>query len=185
VAGNYKDGTSFVEKIIDFINVRVKTIFTDEGFRYDEIDASLIYGDTDYIELYKRAGSLHKYRENEKFSQLLLGLKRMNNIVNGFRKDNKDYKLTFSESLLEEKEEKELYSFFNEKQEQIKSLINESRYIDLFELITESKPLIDIFFDKVMVMDKRIDVRDNRLALIESILKNLSAIIDFSRISDK
>ncbi len=185
VSGNYKDGASLVEKIIDFINVRVKTIFTDEGFRYDEIDASLVHGDTDYLELYKRAGSLNKYRENEKFSQLLLGLKRMNNIVNGFRKDNKDYKLNFNESLLEEKEEKDLYAFFNEKQEQIKSLIGESRYIELFELITESKPLIDIFFDKVLVMDKRNEVRDNRLYLLESILKNLSAIIDFSRISDK
>ena len=109
----------------------------------------------------------------------------MNNIVNGFRKDNKDYKLNFSESLLEEKEEKDLFAFFNQKQEQIKSLIGESRYIELFELITESKPLIDIFFDKVLVMDKRTEVRDNRLYLLESILKNLSAIIDFSRISDK
>ncbi len=185
VAGNYKDGAALVDKIIEFINVRVKTIFTDEGFRYDEIDASLVHGDTDYLELHKRAGSLHKYRENEKFSELLLGLKRMNNILNGFRKDNKEYVLKFSESLLEEKEEKELYTFFNEKQDQIKSLIKESRYIELFELITAGKPLIDLFFDKVLVMDKRIEVRDNRLYLIESILKNLSAIIDFSRISDK
>lgn len=185
VSGNYKEGGSLVEKIIEFISVRAKTIFTEEGFRYDEIDASMVHGDTDFLEIYKRAGSLHKYRENERFSELLLGLKRMNNILNSFRKDNKEYVLNFKESLLEEKEERDLYSFFNEKQEQIKGHIIESRYIELFELITEGKPFIDLFFDKVMVMDKRVEVRDNRLHMLEGILKNLSAIIDFSRISDK
>lgn len=185
VSGNYKNGLSLVEKIIEFVSVRAKTIFTDNGFRYDEIDASMVHGDTNYLEIYKRAESLHKFRGNEKFSELLLGLKRMNNIVNSFRKDNKDYVLNFKESLFEEKEERDLYSFFNEKEEQIKSHIKESRYIELFKLITEGKPFIDLFFDRVMVMDKRVEVRDNRLYLLEDILKNFSAIIDFSRISDK
>lgn len=181
---NYKDGSALRGKIIEFISTRAKTIFTDDGFRYDEIDACMLEGNTDYLELHRRAQSLNSFRKNEKFSELLLGFKRMNNILAGFRKDNKDYKLSFSESLMEEKEEKELYSFFNSKGEDMAKLISGSSYIELFELMTEAKPLIDAFFDKVLVMDKRIDVRDNRLSIIEGILNNFRSLIDFSKIAD-
>ncbi len=185
ISGNYKNGKDLVEKIIEFVNARAKTIFTEEGFKYDEIDACMIAGNTDYLELFRRAESLNSFRKDEKFSELLLGFKRMNNILNGFRKDNKDYKLTFSESLMEVSEERELYSFFNAKEKEISALIAESRYIDLFKLISDAKQCIDNFFDKVMVMDKSIPVRDNRLSILEVILNNFKSLIDFSKISDK
>jgi len=185
VSGSYKNGKDLVDKIIEFVNARAKTIFTDQGFKYDEIDACMIAGNTDYLELFRRAESLNSFRKDEKFSELLLGFKRMNNIVNGFRKENKDYKLKFEESLMEENAEKDLYSFFSAKEKEIAQLIAESRYIDLFKLISDAKQSIDSFFDKVLVMDKRVDVRDNRLSILEGILGNFKSMIDFSKISDK
>ncbi len=185
ISPKYKNGKELVDKIIEFVNARAKTIFTDEGFKYDEIDACMIAGNTDYLELFRRAESLNSFRKDDKFSELLLGFKRMNNILNGFRKDNKDYKLTFNESLIEENAERELYNFFNSKEKEIAKLISESRYIDLFKLISDAKQSIDSFFDKVLVMDKRIEVRDNRLSILEVILRNFKNLIDFSKISDK
>ncbi|HPS58276.1 MAG TPA: glycine--tRNA ligase subunit beta [Spirochaetota bacterium] len=185
VAGNYKTGNELTDKILEFIGVRAKTIFTDEGFRYDEIDACMTTGNSDYVELYRRAKALHSFRSDKKFSQLLLGFKRMNNIVTGFRKDNSSYSLKFSEGLMEENEEKELYRFFAGKVQEIGKFIKESRYIELFQLITGAKPVIDSFFDKVLVMDKRTEIRDNRLYILENILGNFKGLIDFSKISDK
>lgn len=185
VAANYKNGKELTDKILEFIGVRAKTIFTDEGFKYDEIDACMTTGNSDYLELYRRAKALNSFRSDEKFSQLLLGFKRMNNIVTGFRKENSSYSLKFSEGLMEEKEEKELYSFFAGKSGEIGKFIAESRYIELFQLITGAKPVIDSFFDKVLVMDKRTEVRDNRLYILENILGNFKGLIDFSKISDK
>ena len=185
VAPNYRLGNELTDKILEFIGVRAKTIFTDEGFKYDEIDACMTTGNSDYLELYRRAKALNSFRSDEKFSQLLLGFKRMNNIVNGFRKDNASYALNFSDALLEEKEEKELYSFFSGKENEIGKYISESKYIELFQLITGAKPVIDSFFDKVLVMDKRTEVRDNRLFILENILGNFKGLIDFSKISDK
>ncbi|HOP30254.1 MAG TPA: glycine--tRNA ligase subunit beta [Spirochaetota bacterium] len=181
---NYKDGAALTGKIIEFINTRAKTIFTDDGFRYDEIDACMLEGNTDYVELHRRAESLNSFRKNDKFSELLLGFKRMNNILAGFRKDNKEYKLSFKEALMEEQAEKELHAFFSSKTGEMAKLISDSQYIQLFELMTEAKPLIDAFFDKVLVMDKRIEVRDNRLSIIEGILGNFRSLIDFSKIAD-
>ena len=185
VSSNYKKGSEFIDKISEFINARARTIFLDEGFKYDEIDACMISGNTDYLELFRRAESLNSFRRDEKFSELLLGFKRMNNIVNSFRKDNGDYKLAFSDSFLEESEERGLYDFFNSKKETINRLIIQSNYIDLFKLISEAKQYIDNFFDKVMVMDNRVEVRDNRLSILEGILGNFRDLIDFSKISDK
>jgi glycyl-tRNA synthetase beta subunit len=34
-------------------------------------------------------------------------------------------------------------------------------------------------------MDKRIEIKENRLALLEGILSNFNNLIDFSKISDK
>ncbi|MCL1833511.1 MAG: glycine--tRNA ligase subunit beta, partial [Leptospirales bacterium] len=184
VSSNYKNGPELVDKIIEFINARAKTIFLDEGFKYDEIDACMISGNTDYLELFRRAESLNSFRKDEKFSELLLGFKRMNNIVNSFRKDNRDYQLTFSGAFLEENEEKELYNFFNAKKEEIARLMSQSNYIELFKLISNAKQYIDNFFDKVMVMDSRIEVRDNRLSMLEDILSNFKGLIDFSKISE-
>jgi glycyl-tRNA synthetase beta chain len=183
VSPNYKKGSELVDQITEFINTRARTIFLDEGFKYDEIDACMISGNTDYLELFRRAESLNSFRKDEKFSELLLGFKRMNNIVNSFRKDNRDYKLNFRDSFLEENEEKELYNFFNSKKQTITELISRSNYIDLFKLISDAKQYIDSFFDRVMVMDSRIEVRDNRLSILEGILNNFKDIIDFSKIS--
>jgi len=185
IAPQYKNGKDLVEQILDFIMARAKTIFSENGFRYDEIDACLSIGSSNYLELFRRAKSINEFRKNENFSRMLLSFKRMNNIVSGFRKENADYKLSFKPSLLEEKEEKELYEFFDSRKDQISRYIAESGYIALFELLIQGKTIIDGFFDKVLVMDKRTEVRDNRLYLLENILGNFSSLLDFSKISDK
>lgn len=183
-ASRYRDGDSFIPKIIEFFNARAKTIFAESGFSHDEIDAGLSTGSTDYLELYRRAGSLNEFRKDKDFSALLLSFKRMNNIVSAFRKKNPDYKLNFDESLFEHESEKQLYDLFNTKSSEIQKLIEESRYIDLFRLMITAREAIDRFFDNVLVMDKRTEYRDNRLYVLETILANFTKIIDFSKISD-
>ncbi len=185
ISGSYKNGAALVDQILEFITARVKTIFTESGFRYDEIEACLSTGFSDFTELYRRAESLHAYRARESFSQMLLSFKRMNNILSGFFRDNSGYKPDFNESLLKIQEEKDLYAFFGSRKEKIAQLISESRYTDLFELLTEGKQIIDAFFDSVLVMDEDRDVRDTRLALLENILGSFSGLMDFSKISDK
>ena len=67
----------------------------------------------------------------------------------------------------------------------MKELITSSSYIELFEMLIEGKSIIDSFFDSVLVMDTRVEVRDTRLKLLEDILSNFSGLIDFSKIEEK
>jgi glycyl-tRNA synthetase beta chain len=184
-AGNYRGGADLVGKIIEFIAVRARTIFSESGLSHDEIDACLSTGATDFLELFRRAKSIGVFRKNERFSQMLLSFKRMNNIVSAFRKENPTHALALDPSLFRDDEEKELHRFFDSRAESIDSFIVRSKYIELFELLIEGKPIIDAFFDKVLVMDKDVKLRDNRLAVLEGILKHFSTLMDFSRIEDR
>lgn len=185
IASGYKGGDSLVAPILDFIAARAKTIFAESGFRHDEIDACLSCGSSDFTELYRRAKSLSEFRQNEGFSQLLVSFKRMNNITQSFKKENPDYPLPFNPALLKEPEEQALNGFFDLQMETITNLISQRRYLDLFQLLTQGKSVIDAFFDKVLVMDEHLELRDNRLALLCRILDTFAGLMDFSKISDK
>ncbi len=183
-APRYKEGASLVEKILEFVSARARTIFTEKGLRYDEIDACLSTGYYNYLELYRRAASINEYRKNENFTQMLLSFKRMNNIYTAFRKKEPDCALRFDAALMNEEAEKGLHSFFDSRRGDIDRLIASNRYIELFDLLITGKPAIDRFFDEVMVMVDDIRVRDNRLALLDGILAPFKKLLDFSRIAE-
>lgn len=184
ISVKYKDGANLIEKILDFFSARAKTIFQDSGFRYDEIDACLSIGYYNYLELYRRADSLHEFRKSGNFSEMLLSFKRMNNILSIFKQKNPDYKLSLDPVLFRDDAEKGMFAFFNGKKDKIDKFISSNQYTELFKLLIEGKIVIDNFFDNVMVMADEIPIRDNRLALIENILNPFKNLLDFSRISD-
>jgi glycyl-tRNA synthetase beta chain len=180
----YRNGKSHIDKILDFMTARAKTIFQGNGFRYDEIDACLSIGYFNYYELFKRADSIHEFRKNEKFSEMLLSFKRMNNILTIFLEKNPNHNFYFSEEKLKENAEKDLYKFFDSKKIEIANFIRLNNYANLFSLLIEGKLIIDNFFNTVMVMSEQIELRDNRLALLKNILSPFNNLLDFSKISD-
>jgi glycyl-tRNA synthetase beta chain len=184
ISEKYNNGKDLVGRIIEFISARAKTIFLESGFKYDEIDACLSVGFYDFFELFRRAESINLFRKNENFIEMLLSFKRMNNILVAFRKDYPDYRLQFNPERLKEDAEKDLFLFFESKRGTIEEYIKTNRYQDLFHLLIDGKPVVDRFFDKVMVMAEDLGSRDNRLSLLENILYPFKNLLDFSRISE-
>lgn len=183
-APKYARGKELVRPILAFIGGRAKTLFSERGFRYDEIDACLSIDYHNYLEQYRRAHSLHEFRGREGFSEMLLSFKRMNNIVAAFRQKEPDYALRFDPALLREDAERGLYEFFESRRGEIQDLIRSDSYRALFGLLIEGKKAVDNFFDDVMVMCDDARVRDNRLALLESILAPFRGLLDFTKISE-
>ncbi|MBN2401441.1 MAG: glycine--tRNA ligase subunit beta [Spirochaetes bacterium] len=184
ISSRYKDGKAHITKILDFVTARAKTIFQENGYRYDEIDACLSIGYFDFFELFKRAASIHEFRKNEKFSEMLLSFKRMNNILNIFMEKNPAHDFNFNQKKLKEKSENDLYDFFDSRKTKVAEFIRLNNYTNLFSLLIEGKIIIDNFFNNVMVMAEEIELRDNRLALLKSILDPFKNLLDFSKISD-
>ncbi len=84
--------------------------------------------------------------------------------------------------LLTEPAEKALAERSAELAVRVKALRGEKNYAAALEAIATLRPQVDAFFDAVMVMVPEVEVRGNRLALLEKVLGDFSGIADFSEI---
>jgi glycyl-tRNA synthetase beta chain len=185
IKDNYNNGSTISNQIIEFITARAKTRFGEDEILYDEFDAVTSTGSSDFYELHNRAKSLHEFRTDGNFSEMLASFKRMNNIITSFLKKNSTYTFSLKEDVLVEEQEKALFEYFSSKADEIENFTARHEYVPLFEILTGAKEKIDSFFDNIMVMADDTKLRDARLGLLNWILQMFSAFIDFSKLSDK
>ena len=55
-------------------------------------------------------------------------------------------------------------------------------YLAAYAALAELRPVVDRFFDEVMVMDPDAAQRDNRLALLRALQELFAPLADFSRL---
>lgn len=157
---------------------RIENIFKDTmHFRYDIVNAVLARTDALFIyRVYIRAYEISAMVQTESVQHLVSLHKRLKNIIKGAAI------FEVEEGRLVEKEEKILYEIFKESRPKIEELILQDKCTQACSTILEMKPVIDNFFNKVMVMDKVKEVKENRLALLQRLDELLSRIADFSLI---
>jgi glycyl-tRNA synthetase beta chain len=111
------------------------------------------------------------------FNDFLIAMKRVNNII------PKTVPPELKTDLLIEEPEKRL----QEKLDSIKSdlivLLKDRKYYDAINLLFSFTDPVNEFFDRVLVMDKRKEIKQNRLALLNEIWRTASTIADFSKLS--
>jgi len=173
----FKDGGDELRRDIEsFFTTRIRTIFTDMGFSYDEIDASLSGSFKNLYEAYRRVSALHEMRGDTDFDALLISFRRMCNIIRGQKVAG------FSEELLVQPAEQALYRYYIGVREGVKKSIAERNYSEVYRTLSTFKPYADGFFDTVLVMDNDKKLRENRIGLLNEIVFLFSGIIDFSKI---
>ena len=82
----------------------------------------------------------------------------------------------------EEPAEKELACQVPQTAQAVAQLSTQRNYEQALLEVSRLRPAIDNFFDKVMVMVEDQRVRANRLALLQTLLREFSTIADFSEI---
>ncbi len=102
------------------------------------------------------------------FSEVLTSARRVYNIL------GKGQHAEVKKDLLLEPAEKDLFNAAREVNDKLMG----NDYKALFEL---SKP-INTFFDSVLVMDKKPEIKENRLALLATVRKVFDSLGDFSKI---
>jgi glycyl-tRNA synthetase beta chain len=143
-------------------------------FRYDVVNAVLAKDTLAVLDVFLKATALTKLIESGLVEQLAALQRRLKNIGKGFKRCN------FSWELLKESEEKILADVFKESKPRIDELIIKKNYLQASSEILEMKPIIDRFFDKILVMDEDESLRENRIALLQRIDELLSGVADFS-----
>jgi glycyl-tRNA synthetase beta chain len=79
-------------------------------------------------------------------------------------------------------EEKNLAAYIQTYAPKIEAHRKEKQYGDALTLLATAREHVDAFFDKVMVMVEDQRLRANRLALLQTLLKEFSTVADFSEI---
>jgi glycyl-tRNA synthetase beta chain len=121
--------------------------------------------------------ALKEIYERKEFKDLSLLFKRVTQIL----KNVEVLSLPkVSPTLLQEKEEKELYDTLIKITPQLEELYTKRDYMAYLEHLLIFKPLIDAFFDKVYVMVEERELRENRLSLLYSLSKLIYKIGDLS-----
>ena len=84
--------------------------------------------------------------------------------------------------LFKKDEEKHLYNKINEIRKYFLSTKKQERYDETLKVLAEAKPTTDNFFDNVIVNDENLDIKKNRLELLQMFCKTYNNFIDFSKI---
>ncbi|BBB33459.1 glycyl-tRNA synthetase beta chain [Thermotomaculum hydrothermale] len=167
------------ESIFSIFDARVSFFLEKQGFNYDEINSILAIPHGNFIDSFNRIKALKEMRRDEDFLKVATSFKRINNILNsakGFEKSSID------ESLLVENEEKELFERFKDLKTKVEEFAGEKDYLSGLKEIARLSTTVDTFFDKVMVMAKEENLKQNRLSLLSELKKVFLKIADFSQL---
>ena len=175
-AGVDFDKDAVVDQIVAFFNERTRVMFKDLGIRYDVVDAVLASDEKNMSDLYARAQAINAWIDNPSLNDMLVAFNRVSTLA------EKAEGLDIKEAALLEAAEKDLYAKFVLVEKEIEDLMGQKKYTESLDSFASLKPAIDAFFDRVMVMDENLDVRNNRLALLANIYKAMLKICDLSKI---
>jgi len=151
-------------------------------FKYDVVNAVLSAGSDDIVDTLARAEAVTKVRPSQDFESISIAFKRMKNILRQARESGKTIASTVEADLLQEPAEKQLAAQVPQAAQAVEALRSQKNYEAALLEISKLRPAVDTFFDKVMVMVDDKAVRANRLALLQTLVKEFSTIADFSEI---
>ncbi|MGA8307342.1 MAG: glycine--tRNA ligase subunit beta, partial [Candidatus Acidiferrales bacterium] len=173
-----------VEKqVLDFLLERAKFILRERrGFAYDEINAAFAAGADDLVDVADRVEALKAIRNTKNFAPLAASFKRIRNILEKSAAAGDKNQVAVNKELLRDPAEQQLNLVAHKIGEEATRRKKAKKYREALEKISELRPSVDFFFDKVLVMAEEADVRRNRLALLGNLLKEFSTIADFSEL---
>jgi glycyl-tRNA synthetase beta chain len=171
-------------ELLDFIKKRAWTILEGKKFTFDEIDA---FQNGAHLDIYlgiKKLESIQEIKKGYNFKPLILTFKRIHNILTAARKKAEKIPAEIKPSLLQDKEEQELFQVRDALEGEIRKYLQEESFAKAIDTMIQLRPPIDQFFEKVMVMAEDSQLRQNRLALLEKIETLFLDFLDLSRIQE-
>lgn len=150
-----------------------------EGIRYDIVDAVMALGNWNLVDVHDRARALQGLleRDEDRFTGVVVGLKRVNNILKGVEVSGDPDPARF-----EEEAERALWEALPGVDRVLEEALEAGDYPRTLEALFSLRPLIDRFFDTVFVMVEDEDIRMNRLRLLRAVRDRFERYADLSRI---
>ncbi len=166
-----------------FFRERLEFYLKDaRGYAYDVVSAVLAADSEDVVDAAARAEAVSKVRGSADFESISIAFKRMKNILRQAAENKRRIAEGLNAAALSEESEKELAALIPQAASAVENLRSTRNYEQALLEVAELRPAIDKFFDKVMVMVDDEELRANRLALLQTLVKEFTTIADFSEI---
>ena len=173
----------FDEAVRLFFRERLEFYLRDvRGFAYDVVNAVLAADADDVVDALARAEAVANVRPSPDFESISVAFKRTKNILRQASEAGREVAPQVDSALLQEEAERDLAAQVPAVAKKVEALRAQRNYEEALLEIARLRPAIDRFFDQVMVMTEDAKLRANRLAVLESLLKEFSTIADFSEI---
>lgn len=165
-----------LEKIGTFMRQRLQVQLREKGFRHEVVELVLQTVPGRPLQAYRMAEVLEKESDEPWFAELITAAVRVKNILD----KSETLPGEVDPGLLREDPEKELYDKLQMLTEKTRGSVEARDWERLAEILAELAPAVASFFDEVLVMAEDLDIRKNRLALLDKCRDLFLLVGDFS-----
>lgn len=166
---------------VEFVKDRLRFIFKEQGFRYDEVNAVIEIAHDNPLDCLQRLNAIASMRASHDFASVCQSFKRIKNIL--VKADWEGHLGNgVNSGLFEVPDEHELLMAVDKITPRVRRARRKGDYTRSFELMASMRPQIDRFFDTVLVMADNPKVRENRLELLSKLFGVFLELADVSQI---
>jgi glycyl-tRNA synthetase beta chain len=171
--------------IYEFIIDRLRAYLRDQSvarkpFTSAEIDAVLSQEPTQINDLIQRLTALREFNALPEATQLAAANKRISNIL---KKTTTPIPASCSSKLLQIPAEASLYKALESITPALNAAYEKRQFVELLKTLVALNTPIDQFFADVMVMDPNLELRDNRLALLQQLHQKMNLVADLGKLA--
>lgn len=163
--------------LLNFFKSRLDTVLGDEGISYDVANSVLAKPVDNLKEIVEKAKVIKTFKSCSAFGDLMAGYNRANNMLTKVKEFAAVDKALFTEDA-----ETSLYAGLTVAKAEAAKAMAEQNYNAALSALSALRPLIDGFFDSVMIMAEDEKVKKNRLAMLKEIVDLGNTVGDLSKL---
>jgi glycyl-tRNA synthetase beta chain len=175
------------QQLGDFLMERLKYYMKEKKIRTDIVEASIsAYGINHMNKIYKKASTLNDLINDPIGVDIIASYKRAASILYSELKDS-DHELlnTTDPGIFKNDYEKNLLKKINELRKYFTNINKDENYVESLINLAGAKKVIFDFFDNVKVNDIDINIKKNRLELLQMLCRTFDNYVNFANIEIK
>jgi len=173
------DASEAEAEVFDYIIERLRAYYIDRNVSADVFDAVSALSPSRPLDFDKRIKAVTAFRELAEAESLAAANKRVGNIL---KKSKVGDGIAVDESLLSEDAEKKLYETLNTLSQTVEPMFDSGDYETALSQLSSLRDPVDAFFDTVMVMADDEAIKNNRIALLNTMNQLFLRAADLSRL---
>jgi glycyl-tRNA synthetase beta chain len=162
-----------------FVLERLRGYLREQGGSANQVEALIARRPAALASLPDRLAAVQAFEAMPEAAALAAANKR---IVNILRKSGAEAAPAVDRARLQDGAEHDLYAAFQSLGPEVSASLDAGDYAGALQALAKAKPVVDRYFDEVMVMADDPVVRANRLALLNGVADTMNRVADLSKL---